>query len=741
MAAVPELILAGADHPRGGLSGQRALDDVAVETTLREAAMMARRPRPAHSNTGIFPLVALWLLLAVAAAHPGLVAAQGLAGPNIVVTTSDPGVRQAGAFQSINTRLSRGQAPLRSVGPGTHSVTFTAAIPQAGYYQVFVWWPQVYGAVGSAVVMVSHAQGNASATIDQVQRTGQWVPIGIFPFGTAGGAQISLVGHAGVTLVADAVRLQYMGAQMPPLAFETDGLPVAVVGEQYAAEFDVISGVAPYRFAVDPSQLPPGLGLDPKKGTLSGSATTVGTYAFDMQVFDRNGQTAVQTYTIVVVPGSAAAPTVSGKFAGPPSLSAKDGLPAGTPPDLSSLIGLIAALPEGEWLQASLNAYSSVWTPADLRPLEGPRNPDPSHVIIPWSSFAWDPNRGDLWLYGGGHNNYPGNDVYRWRGTTQRWERASLPSEIKQDDLGLWEAVDGWDAAPTAAHTYDNNMFFPNIDRLVIFGGAAFDSGGPYRREVTPTTNRVTGPFLFDPSLADPNKVGGTTGSHVMRVAPHPEIVGGNMWANRDIYVNIPSHPAPLSHVDGCTAYAEENGRDVAYIGARVPGSTAINLYRYTLNDLSNPAVDTLVQVGQWWTGTQIQNACGFDPVRQVLVRTGDKNSAPFSYWNLATPGPTNRDVRVTPVDPTGEFATLLAGNLINMTNCGLDFDPIGAQFLLWCGDGRVWALTPPTPLSANGWTIVKQPAPTLATPNGDFGTGILGKWKYISNLDAFMGL
>ena len=29
----------------------------------------------------------------------------------------------------------------------------------------------------------------------------------------------------------------------------------------------------------------------------------------------------------------------------------------------------------------------------------------------------------------------------------------------------------------------------------------------------------------------------------------------------------------------------------------------------------------------------------------------------------------------------------------------------------------------------------------TLATPNGDYGTGILGKWKYVPNLDAFIGL
>jgi hypothetical protein len=75
------------------------------------------------------------------------------------------------------------------------------------------------------------------------------------------------------------------------------------------------------------------------------------------------------------------------------------------------------------------------------------------------------------------------------------------------------------------------------------------------------------------------------------------------------------------------------------------------------------------------------------------------------------------------------------------MQNCGFDFDPVRSRFVMWCGDGRVWAITPPATASPTGWTIVKQRSPTLAKPNGDVGTGILGKWKYVPNLDAFIGL
>ena len=213
------------------------------------------------------------------------------------------------------------------------------------------------------------------------------------------------------------------------------------------------------------------------------------------------------------------------------------------------------------------------------------------------------------------------------------------------------------------------------------------------------------------------------------------------MWTNRDLFANLPGNPVvALTHVNGCTAYADENGKDVAYVAARSGGSTDLNLFKYTVNSLTSPSLDTLQKVGTFWSGPASPTACALDPVRKLFVRLGT-NAIPFVYWNLATPGVGNPDVRVAPADPTGEFASLLASHQIDLEYCGLDFDPVRRRFLLWCGDGRVWALTPPAVASPSGWTIVRQPSPTLAKPNGDVGTGILGKWKYISSLDAFIGL
>ena len=384
-----------------------------------------------------------------------------------------------------------------------------------------------------------------------------------------------------------------------------------------------------------------------------------------------------------------------------------------------------------------MNAFSSVWTPPDLRPLFGWGNPDPSRLILAWSSFAWDSNRAALILYGGGHANYRGNDVYMWRASTQMWERASLPSEMTQTPLGYWNAIDGPDKAPASAHTYDNTIFLPILDRLLVLGGAADSNGGHYLTQSSATTTRVTGPYLFDPSRASPDKVGGSTGSHVKRVSPYPQVVGGNMWSNRESWLNATasSTPPAESLVNGCTGYAVEAGRDVVYV------RTASRLYRYEIKDLVNPAADAWsVANFYYYGGSGGQSTCGYDPVRKIFLST--HLATPFIYWDLTRPAAQgNLDTMITPTDPSGEFSTLISSGAIQIRNCGLEFDPVRNNFKLWCGDGRVWTVSPPPILGAAGWTIVKASAPTGPVPSESLGTGILGKWKYVPNLDVFMGL
>ncbi len=473
---------------------------------------------------------------------------------------------------------------------------------------------------------------------------------------------------------------------------------------------------------------------------LRGVPGSKGAFEFAIAVRDAQGRQDVRRFHLWVDTTLGATPVDTGTEAvvEPSRKTRLAARPLDEARDISTLQAIVAAMPQGSWKRVNLNNFSDVWTPNDLRPTYAGDTQPPSNILAAWSSFGWDSKRSALFLYGGGHANYRGNDTYIWRASTQRWERASLPSEMTPTSEGTWNPMDGADKAPASAHTYDTTVFLPLLDRMVVLGGAADANGGHYTAPVSPTASRITGPYLFDMQRADGNKVGGTTGSHVKRVSPFPEIVGGNMWQNRESWLHAGTNSSPPSEdlTNSCTGYAAEGGRDVVYLRTRY------RLYRYEVAQLANPASDRWQQVGQYYYGgSGGQGTCAFDPARRWLVSTYESATQPFIFWDLSTLDAQTRDVLVAPSDPSGEFYRLLASNDINLPMCALDHDPQRGNFKLWCGDARVWTLTPPSTPTASGWTIAKAATPGGAVPSESVGTGILGKWKYIPNLDVFMGL
>ncbi|GCL64403.1 Ig-like domain-containing protein [Pseudaquabacterium pictum] len=655
----------------------------------------------------------------------------------VTVQADSKQVARLGEFQSVDGHLAKSSKVLRGVG----TVTMTAKVPRAGRYELSVWWPQGLTDAGQIDIEVAQSSGQAGAVRkDQRVNGGEWISIGVYDIASAGDAAVRFNSQSGGAIYVDAVRLRELGRNESDLpAIATEQLPIGLKGEAYVADLATAGGRAPLSFSVSEGALPPGLSLDKATGVITGQPTARGSFDVGIAVRDAQGRTVARSFSVVIEASASRASEAKGQ---PPASGRKSAQSLGAagsasaPPDLTNILTTVANMPEGEWQKVNLNRFADVWAPADLRPLFGSGNPEPSRIILAWSSFAWDPNRAALILYGGGHANYRGNDVYRWFASTQRWERAALPSQMVQTPQGQWNAIDGADKAPASAHTYDNTIFLPILDRMLVLGGAADPNGSHYLTPASATTTRVTGPYLFDPARAHPDKVGGSTGSHVKRVAPYPEVVGGNMWSNRESWLNASttSKPPVESFVNGCTGYAMENGRDVVY------ARTANRLYRYEIGDLSNPATDTWRQVGTYWFGgSGGKSTCAYDPDRKIFLSTYQQNR--LIYWPLNTLSPNTRDTLVTPTDPTGEFATLVASGAVKLSDCAIDFDPIRRDFKLWCADARVWSIKPPATMGAAGWVVEKQTPPTGAAPTEGVALGILGKWKYIPNLDVFMGL
>ena len=68
-----------------------------------------------------------------------------------------------------------------------------------------------------------------------------------------------------------------------PISIQTT-LPNTGVGTGYHAVLSVSGGAAPYHFSVGSGALPPGLVLNPQTGSISGTPTQVGTFAFTIAV-------------------------------------------------------------------------------------------------------------------------------------------------------------------------------------------------------------------------------------------------------------------------------------------------------------------------------------------------------------------------------------------------------------------------------------------------------------------------
>jgi len=417
------------------------------------------------------------------------------------------------------------------------------------------------------------------------------------------------------------------------------------------------------------------------------------------------GYTGTDTFTYVATDGNGTSNTQTVSLA------------ISVTPPVTTFDTIIAGLAENEWVKLNTNNFQDVWTPSELRAGNG----NPRSVIQAWGSATWDSNRHDYVFTGGGHANYGGNEVYRWSSSTLEWERASLPSELVNVQGAQYETVDGYENTPISSHLYDNLEFLDGADRMVSFGGAAYNTGGGF---ITTDGSSSTGPYFWNPALADPNQVGGTTGSHV-DPANNTGIVGGEMWENRQ---TSETGVRPGRMINGVTDYALIGGVETVFVGE---GDG--HLYQYTVPDVNDASLDNWTQVGRFWSAFSGGGAGAYDADNNLFVRTAGSY---FTYWDLDTAGATNSNVLFTPTDLTGGFA-LDAGY-------GMEYDPVRDRFVLWDGEADVWHLTAPDGgASATGWEIERAQTPTVTevptTPS--VFTGVLGKWDYVDDYDVFVGV
>lgn len=132
----------------------------------------------------------------------------------------------------------------------------------------------------------------------------------------------------------------------------------------------------------------------------------------------------------------------------------------------SDVFEAIANLAAGHWYEIPNTRMDTV-------------KPDPKpegnfgNVTAAWNGGAYDTKRKRLIVWGGGHADYAGNEIYAFDMNTLKWSRLTDPSAFPADDPqnDARSSVHP-DGRPVSRHTYDALQYIPDpVDRFFT-GGA-----------------------------------------------------------------------------------------------------------------------------------------------------------------------------------------------------------------------------------------------------------------------------
>ena len=336
-------------------------------------------------------------------------------------------------------------------------------------------------------------------------------------------------------------------------------------------------------------------------------------------------------------------------------------------------------------------ASAGTWTELPNTKIEdvGPPNPPPPsgplrNVVNAWSGAAMDTVNNRLFIWGGGHNDYAGNEIYVLNLNTQSMERFWGPSP-SSDDFWFGACPDPTDSkvadgTPMSRHTYGGLAYLEHVNLFWIFGGSRACGSGGFGTDT----------WTFDPST--------------------------NQWKNEFPSGNIPGEGVMITAYDPVTNkvfFQRERG-----------------LFTYEYGNSKTSRVNTWTKLNDEAIPGYNQMSGTIDPVRRKFVFVG----------GASTPGTYLIDIDSS--NPSPQQLTTTNGGVIESAQApGVAYDPNTNRILAWDGSrlttntSTVWSLN----VDTGNWTLAHAEGSGMAVNTNS--TGTYGRWRYAPSIDKFVAV
>ena len=310
--------------------------------------------------------------------------------------------------------------------------------------------------------------------------------------------------------------------------------------------------------------------------------------------------------------------------------------------------------------------------------------------VLAYSGGAYDSSRKVFIIWGGGHNDYAGNEIYMFdvdpeSGGYLTWTRTDPTDPVDSTDGPATYNVDG---RPRSNHTYNNLEYIPAYDKFCSIGitGQYSQGNGAYRQIWCNDFDNQTPTML---GWAEVTATGWTTAQNQIAYESNAVLdpTTGNIY-----YARVLNDWQDLFVLDTST-------------------NTWDPLTNYGTNKLS-PGENAY------------QAQCAIHDTERIMYCVGGG-----SMWSWGLTGSNT----FTNLTGTVSGSTVI----LNADDPGIEYDSTNDQIIAYAGTAG--SLDKTYILEGNSWTEIDVDVSNVDVPGAMAPNGTFGRWQYIPSENAFV--